>query len=130
MPVKVLGHNIYERVPPGAGSKGYVAAPPLVDRVRAWYLDAQLHHERPGQEQPDSWAILARARDGEREVLTLGHGQTDACVEVRFRRDGVEFVDVDVQPLPPDRAHELLLDHDEKARARGVTIYNARHPKP
>jgi hypothetical protein len=130
MPVKVISRNEYERIPPGPGVAGYVATPALVAAVRAFYEDAMLHAERPGQEQPDGWAILVRDADGDRTVFTLCHGRTDACVEVRFRKVDDEYVDIDVQPLPPDRAHELLMDHDELAIARGAVIHNARHPRP
>ena len=130
MPVRVLGHGIAERVAPDPTSPAYVVTPAMLNDVLAWYREPEPHYERPGQEWPDGWAKLERKTDGDREVLLLGETLTDACVEVSFRRSGVEFVDVDARPLPPDEAYERMMDFDETVWARGHKTYNARHPKP
>lgn len=130
MPVTVLGHGIGERDAPAPSSSSYVVTPAMLADVEAWYRDPEPHYERPGQEWPDGWAKLERSARGGREVLLLRETRTDACVEVSFRRDGVEFADVDVRSLPPDEAYERLMDFDETVWARGHKTYNARHPKP
>jgi hypothetical protein len=130
MPLRILGHGIAERDAPSPSSSSYVATPAMVNGVLAWYREPEPHYERPGQEWPDGWKVVDRSTRGDKEVLLLAETITEACVEVVFRRDGVEFADVDARPLPPDEAYERMMDFDETVWARGHKTYNARHPKP
>jgi len=119
--------NVFERPKPGPGE--YVAHPQFVEDVRAWYF-GYLPDELAGRDLPDGYhsAWKRPERDG-RVVWLLRSKADDGAIEVSWRLVNGLKEDVEVRPLPPEEAYALALDADEAERARGLTVYNERHPR-
>jgi hypothetical protein len=133
MPRRPIAANTFERTPVAEGSRDYLADAGVVELLRSWYADGGYYwarQERASAEAPDNWNVLERSEEGGRLRLLLCNNVSEACVEVSFRDEGGVPRELDLRPLPAEAAYERMMDLDEEARAQGVTIYNARHPRP
>ena len=129
MPLRYLGPKESIRDPLAGDEATYTAKPALLANAAAFYEDEQFGVEKPAQRAPDNWTILKESRDGDRTVLLLKWGLSEACVEVSYVMKDVPTA-VKTRPIPPEEAYRMALDRDDQARAQGYTVYDERHPKP
>jgi hypothetical protein len=130
MRLRVIGGDgrTLEREPPRPGTRDYAVGPDAVRQVLEWYGGWE-RLDRPGQKAPDGWHLFDETRRDGRVVRRLVD-VNEGVIEVSFVDDGADGRDFQARAYPVEEAYALALEADERSRARGITVYNERHPRP